>query len=98
MSIQKMGQTCDSRSIMDKKMSCWHKIFRLFGWWLGLSSLYAMFSVCPFCGRQGCPVGAGSAGVVGGILTLFLQNWRHLIRHLRMKFFKNSGNKENHNC
>ncbi|MGB9721496.1 MAG: hypothetical protein ACPL28_08475 [bacterium] len=74
------------------------KIIRFFGWWIGLSSLFGAVTVCPFCGRQGCPVGPGTAGLVGGIFTLFLQNWRHLMRHMRMKFFKMSVHKENHGC
>jgi len=63
------------------------KILRFLGWWFGLSSLYAMFSVCPFCGRQGCPLGAGAAGLVGGFFTLFaslLQNWRNFIKKLKI--------------
>jgi len=58
------------------------KILRLLGWGLGVASLYAMFSVCPFCGRQGCPVGAGSAGLVGGVSALLMQNWKTLFKKL----------------
>jgi hypothetical protein len=43
---------------------------RFLGLWFGFSGLYAMFAVCPFCGRPGCPVGAGVAGVVGAAFTL----------------------------
>jgi hypothetical protein len=60
------------------------KISKFFFWWFGLSSLYAMFSVCPFCGRQGCPVGAGTAGLVGGFFTLLLQNWRNFVKKLKI--------------
>ena len=43
--------------------------------WLAASGFVATFSTCPFCGQQGCPGGAASAGVLGavmaGVLTLF---------------------------
>jgi hypothetical protein len=64
------------------------KILRLFGWWFGISCLYAMFSVCPFCGRPGCPAGAGSAGLAGGISVLLLQNWKIFMRNLKAHFKK----------
>ncbi len=55
-----------------KRSSISRSVFRFFGWWLGFSGLYAMFAVCPFCGRAGCPVGAGSAGLVGAFFALCL--------------------------
>jgi hypothetical protein len=61
------------------------KILKFFYWWFGCSILYAMFSVCPFCGRPGCPVGAGAAGLFGGFLTLFLQNWRNFLKRKILK-------------
>jgi predicted CoA-binding protein len=59
------------------------KVIRFLGWWLGLSSVYAMSSaVCPVCGKPGCPVGAGLAGIVGGVFTLLMQNWKHTIKNI----------------
>jgi len=53
-------------------------LFRFLRWGLAFSGLYAMFAVCPFCGRVGCPVGAGSAGLVGGFFALCMQVWKTL--------------------
>jgi hypothetical protein len=61
------------------------QLLRFFGWWLGFTGLYAMFAVCPFCGQQGCPVGAGSAGVVGGFFALVMQNCKALVRFVTRK-------------
>jgi hypothetical protein len=41
------------------------KLLKFSGWFFGFAGLFAMGSVCPFCGQQGCPVGAASAGIVG---------------------------------
>jgi hypothetical protein len=62
------------------------QLLRFFGWWLGFSGLYAMFAVCPFCGQQGCPVGAGSAGIVGGFFALVMQNGRSFLKLITHKF------------
>ncbi len=69
------------------KPTFFSQLFRFFGWWLGFSGLYAMFAVCPFCGQQGCPVGAGSAGVVGGFFALVVQNGRAFFRFITHKLF-----------
>jgi len=53
-------------------------LFRFLRWGLAFSGLYAMFAVCPFCGRVGCPVGAGSAGFIGGFFALCMQVWKTL--------------------
>jgi hypothetical protein len=45
-------------------------LLRFFTWWLMISGIYASSSVCPFCGQMGCPVGAASAGIVGGFFAL----------------------------
>nr|WP_320014519.1 hypothetical protein [uncultured Desulfobacter sp.] len=50
------------------KLSPFGRLFRLFASWFGFTGLYAVFSVCPFCGQQGCPVGMASAGTVGAFL------------------------------
>lgn len=51
----------------------WRKIYRsiFLRSWFAVSAVYASASVCPCCGKQGCPVGLGAAAVVGGILTSF---------------------------
>jgi hypothetical protein len=63
------------------------QLFRFFGWWLGFSGLYAMFAVCPFCGQQGCPVGLGGAGAVGGFFALVVQNGRGFLKFMGRKLF-----------
>lgn len=45
------------------------KIFRLGGWWLIFAGSIGLFSVCPICGRQGCPVGIGIYGILAGMLA-----------------------------
>lgn len=58
---------------MSKKSSFMANIIRYLGLWFSFSTIYAMFAVCPFCGQMGCPVGAGSAGFVGGMLALLMR-------------------------
>jgi hypothetical protein len=65
-------------------------LFRFFGWWFAFSGLYSMFAVCPFCGRVGCPVGAGSAGLVGGFFALCMQNWKTFFKFIYSKLFRRS--------
>ena len=55
-------------------------LFHFLRWGLAFSGLYAMFAVYPFCGRVGCPVGAGSASLVGGVFALCMQVWKTLNR------------------
>jgi len=64
-----------------RRMVGW--VLRFLGWWFGFSGLYAMFAVCPFCGQSGCPVGAGTAGIVGGFFAILSQNWKALLFRLR---------------
>ncbi len=71
-----------------RKMSPFGHLFRFFGWWFGFTGLYSMFSVCPFCGQQGCPVGVASAGTAGAFFALCLQDWKLLFRFLKQKMFK----------
>jgi len=42
---------------------------RFLAWWGGISALLGPFSVCPFCGRPGCPGGKASAGFFGAIIA-----------------------------
>ena len=77
---------------MEKPCSPFGYLFRFFGWWFGFSGLYAMFSVCPFCGQQGCPVGMGSAGTVGAFFALCMQDWKLFFRFIRERLSgKTSG-------
>jgi hypothetical protein len=55
------------------KHSFFNNVLKFLGWWFGFSGLYAMFSVCPFCGQTGCPVGAGTAGVFGGFFASIMK-------------------------
>jgi hypothetical protein len=64
------------------------KIIHFFKWWLGLTGLIAATSVCPFCGQPGCPVGVGAATTIGGILSLFMQDWKEPFRRLYRRFSK----------
>lgn len=68
-----------------RRMSPFGRLFRFIAWWFGFTGLYSMFSVCPFCGQQGCPVGLASAGTVGAFLTLCVQDWKRLFVFLRRK-------------
>jgi hypothetical protein len=70
------------------RLSPFGYLFRFIGWWFGFAGLYAMFSVCPFCGQQGCPVGVASAGGVGAFLSLCLQDWKRLFVYLKHKILK----------
>ena len=70
-----------------KPCSIFSKVLRLLGCWLGFSGLYAMFAVCPFCGQAGCPVGAGCAGFVGGIMAILIQDWINPFRFIYKKLF-----------
>lgn len=67
------------------KLSPFGHLFRFIGWWFGFTGLYAMFSVCPFCGQQGCPVGLASAGSIGAFLSLCLQDWKRLFSFIKQK-------------
>lgn len=69
-------------------------LLRFLRWWFIFSGLYAIFAVCPFCGRVGCPVGAGSVGFVGGFLALCMQNWKAFVKLICSKSFKR--NKKEH--
>jgi len=62
-------------------------IVRYLSWFLAFSSLYAMSAVCPFCGRAGCPVGAGSAGVVGLAFASLMQ-WGRACRGALARAFR----------
>ena len=67
------GMSNTTNQIKPKKHSVFSHVLRFFGWWFGFAELYAMFAVCPFCGQAGCPVGAGTAGLVGGFFALVMK-------------------------
>ena len=75
-----------------KKMSPIGHLFRFVGLWYGFTGLYATFTVCPFCGQQGCPVGLASAGTIGAFFSLCLQDWKLFYRFLKQKLSKNKDN------
>jgi len=68
-----------------KKLPVIGNLFRFIGLWIAFTGIYSMFAVCPFCGQLGCPVGAGSAGVVGGFFALVVQNMKNLINFFQKK-------------
>jgi hypothetical protein len=55
-------------------------------WWLIFSGIYASSSVCPFCGRLGCPVGGASAGLVGGLFALVIGKGKVIMARLTRGF------------
>ncbi|MGO8763098.1 MAG: hypothetical protein ACLP2P_16280 [Desulfobaccales bacterium] len=62
------------------------RLLKFCTWWLIFSGIYASTSVCPFCGQAGCPVGAASAGVVGGLFALILGKGKVLLDYI-MRWF-----------
>lgn len=68
-----------------KKLSPLGHTLKFIGCWFGLAGLYSAFSVCPFCGQQGCPVGIASASAIGAFLALCIQDWKTLLRYIKHK-------------
>jgi hypothetical protein len=67
-------------------------LWRFLAWWLTFSGLYAMCAVCPFCGRVGCPVGGGSAVIVGGFFAVCVQALKNFFQVLyRMGYRRKSS-------
>jgi hypothetical protein len=56
------------------------QLFRFSGWFIGFAGLFAMGSVCPFCGKQGCPVGIASAGFMGIIFGSLMHWGKSIVR------------------
>ncbi len=52
-------------------------------WWLVFAGIYASSSVCPFCGKPGCPVGPGAAGLIGLVFAWLMTFGQHLRRRLQ---------------
>ncbi len=66
----------------------WRRWSRYFFWWLIFSGIYASSSVCPFCGRVGCPVGGASAGVVGGLFAFLMPGIKRFMTSLKRPFLR----------
>jgi hypothetical protein len=69
------------------------RLFLFAGWWFAFTGLYAMNSVCPFCGNVGCVVGVASAGIFGAVCAGGVAAWsrithacRHACRAVRSRF------------
>jgi hypothetical protein len=58
------------------------RLLKSLTWWLIFTGIYASSSVCPFCGRAGCPVGGVSAGVVGGVFALVMAKGKAFLNQL----------------
>ena len=71
------------------RLSPFGHFFRFLASWFGFTGLYAAFTVCPFCGQQGCPVGIASAGTVGAFLALCFQDWKRLFEYIKQKTIYN---------
>ena len=78
----------NSGEIKKVKLSPLGYIIKLFAKWFGFTSLYAAFSVCPFCGQQGCPVGIGSASIIGAFFALIFNDWKILFFYIKNKLNK----------
>jgi len=68
--------------------SIFGQVLRFLGWMAGFGGLVA-WSTCPFCGQSGCPVGAGTTGIMGGLFALCMTNWKRLIEQVKTAFGKN---------
>jgi hypothetical protein len=58
------------------------RLFRFLTWCLIFMGIYASSSVCPFCGKVGCPVGGVSAGIVGGFFALVIEKGKSILSRL----------------
>jgi hypothetical protein len=58
-------------------------IRRFLIWSMAFFGLSAVFAVCPFCGRPGCPGGALILGPLGGLIMTLLRGGRSWFRHRR---------------
>ena len=86
--IKLLRTTIEANAV--KKNPILGHLLRIFGLWLAFSGLYAMFAVCPFCRQVGCPIGAGSAGLVGGFFAFLMQNWKAFVKSIYRKLFRKS--------
>jgi hypothetical protein len=90
----RVGQQAESPKDAPKKNSLLNRFLSFLKPWLAFTGLYATFSVCPFCGQSGCPVGIGSAGLVGGVMALLAQRWNILTGRRKDRKHQHTFNKE----
>ena len=83
-----MGKVPHEHPENQGKHSILGRILRFLGLWFAFTSIYSASAVCPFCGQPGCPVGAGTAGLVGGFFALLLQDWRGAFKFLYHGLFR----------
>jgi len=69
----------------DKKESAGYQIKHFLFHWLAFFGIFAGTVVCPICGQAGCPTGAGSAAIAGGVFALLTQHWRVFISYIKNK-------------
>ncbi|MBN1602938.1 MAG: hypothetical protein JW915_15120 [Chitinispirillaceae bacterium] len=82
---------------IQKKHSVFSHLLKFLGWWFGFAGLYATFSVCPFCGQAGCPVGVGATGIFGGVFALIVKGKSlYLVIISKFKIQKLNAKKNNH--
>jgi hypothetical protein len=62
------------------------RCMRFLTWGLIFAGIYASSSVCPFCGQAGCPVGAASAGLVGGLFALIISKGKVIAARVTQAF------------
>lgn len=79
------GNENNSGELKTKRLSPFGYAIKLFAKWFGFTSLYTAFSVCPFCGQQGCPVGIGSASIIGAFFALVFNDWKILYLYINKK-------------
>jgi hypothetical protein len=91
MKIFKERQLKKRKTLLNKIVSA---LLRLCGWSAGFSSLIAM-TACPFCGRQGCVVGAAGAGVLGVTFGILIM-WGRRIKNIGLKWFLKPASKPLH--
>lgn len=78
----------NAEGIKTNKLSPLGYFIRLIAKWLGFTGLYAAFAVCPCCGQPGCPVGIGSAGIIGAFAVLIFNDWKILFSYIKSKMKK----------
>lgn len=65
------------------RVSWLRPIARFAAWWFSLFTLLGPLSVCPVCGQSGCPGGAASAGILGGVMAAFISGLRWICNSVR---------------
>lgn len=84
--IELLRTTNDKNDIyFGRKHSMFRYLFRFSCWWLTFSGVYAISILCPCCGLPSCPVGIGSATLVGGFLAICKQSWGIIVQFIRTR-------------